>query len=324
MKYNILCFCFVLCANNYAHVNKGILPPYSIQKDEVDASLKKTESVFVFTFLQWGEGSPYTGKIKAAGNGKNVTIETNDQGQFIYRPVPGKYIFQFYLNDNYEEVYTDSIEIKPGHRIEMNVNFLSSQIPVIMDKPVIYLYPQKTTPVHIQLDLKGELGFTYPPYNHGWTLTADPNGMLHMNNQDYKYLFWEGATHIPTAEINWSEGYLVEKKDLLFFLENTLTQMGLSGTEQQDYITYWYPGMSQYETTYIHFMFNQTYDAYAHLTVTPQPDQVFRVYMLWQNAGEIKNFAPTPQQIPTLKREGFTLVEWGGSELKNLTPLSNL
>jgi hypothetical protein len=324
MKYRILVFFLSCLVNNYASTMKGIVAPYQITNIELDASLKKNEALFVFRFQEWGEGTPCKAQIKASSNGKSTSIQPDNLGYFNYRPAPGKYKFQFFLSVDHEEVYTDSIEIKPGHRIEMVVNFVSSSFPVIMDKPVIYVYPPHTTPVNIQLEVKGALGFTYPSYNQGWNLVAEPNGVLHINNQDYKYLFWEGTTHLHPSEINWADGFMVEKKDLLSFLENTLTQMGLNSIEQQDFITYWYPLMSQHEKTYIHFMFNEVYDAYAHLTVTPQPDQLLRVYMLWQNAGEIKNLTLTPQEIPTFKREGFTVIEWGGSELKNSIPLTDL
>ncbi len=32
----------------------------------------------------------------------------------------------------------------------------------------------------------------------------------------------------------------------------------------------------------------------------------------------------TPQQLPSTKRNGFTLVEWGGSDVSNQKPMDNL
>ena len=45
-------------------------------------------------------------------------------------------------------------------------------------KPVIYLYPEETTEVTVKLDFKGKLTSTYPAYENGWKVTAQPDGTL--------------------------------------------------------------------------------------------------------------------------------------------------
>ena len=52
----------------------------------------------------------------------------------------------------------------------------------------------------------------------------------------------------------------------------------------------------------------------AKLTVTPAPDTIIRVFMAYkplENAAKI-----TPQTIETPQRTGFTVVEWGGCEVR--------
>jgi hypothetical protein len=58
------------------------------------------------------------------------------------------------------------------------------------------------------------------------------------------------------------------------------------------------------------------------MDINPKPDHLLRVYMLWADASNEKEISLKKQEIPTLKREGFTLVEWGGSMLPEmpLTP----
>ena len=60
-------------------------------------------------------------------------------------------------------------------------------------KPVIYLYPEQETTVSVSLDYAGMLTATYPAYEDGWRVTAEPDGTLYdENGNEYSYLFWEG------------------------------------------------------------------------------------------------------------------------------------
>jgi endoglucanase len=58
-------------------------------------------------------------------------------------------------------------------------------------------------------------------------------------------------------------------------------------------------------------------DAYtdsAKLNIMPKPDSLLRIFMAYvplENAVDIE-----PQQLETFERKGFTVVEWGGSEIK--------
>ena len=62
-------------------------------------------------------------------------------------------------------------------------------------KPVIYLYPEEKTEVHVTLDYNGELIVTYPEYVDGWQISAYPDGTLcDVDGNEYSYLFWEGIS----------------------------------------------------------------------------------------------------------------------------------
>ncbi|MBP0972695.1 MAG: hypothetical protein J5851_02175 [Oscillospiraceae bacterium] len=57
----------------------------------------------------------------------------------------------------------------------------------------------------------------------------------------------------------------------------------------------------------------EAYTNAAKLTITPAPDSLCRIFMVYvplENAVEIE-----PQELPTFERKGFAVVEWGGSEL---------
>ena len=93
--------------------------------------------------------------------------------------------------------------------------------------------------------------------------------------------------------------------------------MGLNSQEINDFITYWCPAINVNEKNYIHFMFNEAYNKYAAITINPKPDELFRVCMLWSKAKD--NSTVKEQKIETFKRRGFTVVEWGGAEVENLS-----
>ena len=47
------------------------------------------------------------------------------------------------------------------------------------EKPVIYLYPEEETDIHVRLTLDGDLTVSYPAYpDDGWNITATPDGLV--------------------------------------------------------------------------------------------------------------------------------------------------
>ena len=183
-------------------------------------------------------------------------------------------------------------------------------------KPVIYLYPEQETKVNVQLDFNGTLTSTYPTLPpEGWSVTAQPGGTLtDEEGRSYRYLFWEGV-----ANVDWKQdsGFLVKAEDAREFLEESLTQLGLNELEQNDFITYWLPKLEKNGESFVTFAAKQ-YTDNAVLTVTPQPDSVLRVQMLISKVDDSNRaaFQKLPEQeLPRFEREGFVLVEWGGTDL---------
>ncbi|MBC7861908.1 MAG: hypothetical protein IAF38_02980 [Bacteroidia bacterium] len=189
---------------------------------------------------------------------------------------------------------------------------------MVKKKPVIYFYPEKKTDIAVSLEIKGEFTFTYPEYKNGWNFSAEPNGTINMNGKTYNYLFWEGESDFSYEEINSEEGYMVESDTLLNFFENSLSAMGLNTKETQDFITFWYPIMKKNPRNYIHFVFNEAYNRDANLSVTPKPDNSLRLFMYWAFAPNMDKQLKK-QKFPEFKRQGFSLVEWGGAELEHVS-----
>ena len=183
---------------------------------------------------------------------------------------------------------------------------------IMLYKPVIYLYPEENTEVSVELSLKdGALTCTYPAYEDGWKVTALPDGTLtDAKGQTYNYLYWEGEAEMA---YDFSEGFCVKGEDTAAFLEKALEDMGLTRREANEFIVYWLPMMELNPYNLISFQTENYTDA-AKLTVSPEPDTVIRVFMAWKGAEE---FTELPEQVFTVpERNGFTVVEWGGTEVK--------
>lgn len=178
-------------------------------------------------------------------------------------------------------------------------------------KPVIYLYPEKEQGVSVKLGFKGKLYYTFPTYHDGWNVTAQPDGTL-TNKSDqstHYYLFWDGTADKKV----WSfdSGFVVKSSELESFFKDTLPKMGLTPKEYNDFITYWVPKLSANEYTLITFATDE-YTEIAPLDITPKPDTVLRVHMVYKPVDAPVEIAP--QVLPEApEREGFTVVEWGGT-----------
>ena len=182
---------------------------------------------------------------------------------------------------------------------------------VSFEKPILYLYPEETTKVTVKLELLGELTCTYPAYNDGWTVTAAPDGtLIDEKGQTYNYLYWEGA---GTEQYDFSQGFCVAGADTAAFLEDALAQLGLTRKEANEFIVYWLPQMEQNPYNLIAFQ-QETYTEAAKLTVTPAPDSILRVFMTWKPLE--KQVDIPAQTLPAFERHGFTVVEWGGAEIR--------
>lgn len=183
--------------------------------------------------------------------------------------------------------------------------------PQLVYKPVIYLYPTQKTDIEVVLDFNGALTTTYPKYNNGWSVTASPDGTLTANEREYYCLFWEGK---PNVEYDLTKGFCIKGEETEEFLEKSLKELGLTDKEANEFIIFWLPKMENNKYNIISFQ-DELYTENAKLNVTPAPDTVIRVFMAWKASDEFKEMEA--QALTSLKRNGFTLVEWGGTQIQN-------
>lgn len=183
-------------------------------------------------------------------------------------------------------------------------------------KPVIYFYNSYPMDVHIELNLKNDiLTFTYPEYNNGWDVTVLPsNKLVDKQGKTYSYLFWEAKSK---EKFDISKGFVVDREDYVEFFENKLFEIGLNDIEINDFITYWIPQCIEYPYLQVSFAMEE-YENSVELNITPKPDNILRVFVVLKgldNRVEIEK-----QDLSYYKdfsRDGFTVVEWGGSLIKD-------
>lgn len=189
--------------------------------------------------------------------------------------------------------------------------FVQEKNSALSAKPVIYLYPEQTTEVTVHLDYSGKLTCTYPDYGDGFRVIARPDGSLTdiRDGNEYSYLFWEGVGEIS---YDMSKGFVVKKEDSADFLREKLSFLGLRPEEYNEFIVYWLPRLLENPYNLITFQ-QETYTDHAHLSISPEPDSMLRVFMVYKPLDH-----PIEIEEQTLKpftREGFCVIEWGGTEL---------
>jgi len=138
---------------------------------------------------------------------------------------------------------------------------------------------------------------------------AESDGTLHSltEDQSYSYLFWEA---LLDTNFDMSRGFVVKGSDTTEFLEEKLAYLGLTSKEYNEFIVYWAPRMSENPYNLITFVQTDYTDA-AKLSVTPEPDSMLRVFMAYQ---PLEEYIEVPEQkLTPWSREGFAVVEWGGT-----------
>lgn len=181
------------------------------------------------------------------------------------------------------------------------------------EKPVIYLYPEEETVISVRLDYKGDLTCTYPHYQggKGWEdLTVSPDGTIRKDGKEYYCLYWEGR---GMADYDFSKGFCIKGEDSAAFLEDILPKMGLNAREANEFIIYWLPRLEANSYNVISFQ-QEAYTVTAPLEVSPTPDSMLRVFMAFYGTDSYVEMVP--QEFEAFQRVGFTVVEWGGAEVK--------
>ena len=274
--------------NNYAVYNKdSTIVVGNIDNNEIK-EITKFESEWNFNEYESGY---YTRKQL-----DNLGEKNKQEGLYIIIEYPDKD-----ANGNYgmEYCYTPNKQL---------IEYPIKQEMGGRAKPVLYLYPEKETNVTVTFAHPEYLTTTYPKYINSWNVKVSPNG--DMKDEDGKYyyaLYWDEKRY---NEATFHEGFYVESKDAIKFLEEKLSIIGLSDKERNEFIMYWLPVMEANKKNLVYFELTEERELGNKLIITPKPDSLLRVSIHIKKVNE--KVSIKEQKLPTFKRIGFTAVEWGG------------
>lgn len=307
----ILSFLGACQATRSINDDKSTLPivtgTIEIDKYEVQSSDVEFSTIRGVILDENGEGLSF---MNLSIDSTLIRTQSEIDGRFKLDHVPeGMHTLRI---EQWGTICTVSLHIEKGDQIELNVSIaLHGQIELL--KPIIYLYPEEKTEVEVKLIYDGKVTTTYPRYpKNGWKMTASPDGTLtDKNDKEYYALYWEGE---PREPLRIEDGFVVSKNQMIPFLEEKLALLGLNPKESNEFIIFWLPILEKNDFNLIHFSGND-YLEQAKLRITPTPETVIRIAMVFKGLDEEIDF-PMQDLTPLIRiRSGFTIVEWGGQEL---------
>ena len=280
-----------------------------------------------YTYRAPGCGS-YGGYLVAKGLSDTDLTKTGSgpNGEVLYSVATDSALFQEIYNNDYgtgETLQDASLkhltaaQFQAKHAVFLTKNGFG-ELVIYQDskflsgggcgKPVVYLYPTRTTNVNVSVG--ADIRQSEPAYpTGGWKqVLAQPNGQLTYQGQDYPNLFWEGIGHGQYPII--SSGTVVRGSEAVATIRHQLFEQGLKPNEINDFMDYWQPRLPQ--TAYVRLTWFNTkqMDQLAPLTILPKPTTSIRVFLDFQ--GLDRQIPLAKQQLSAPARKGFTVVEWGG------------
>lgn len=174
----------------------------------------------------------------------------------------------------------------------------------MIEKPAIYLYPQKNQKIDVSLAINGSMVTSIPPYCKGWSVIADTNGTI--DNQ-YDYLFYENTLNTIVLP---QEGWIKKGDELSEWFDEILLRLGLNTKEKKQFKEYWLKKLDQNALYEIKLFSLEFLNKNMTLKIDPSPDTIIRVIFNFKKID--KQYGLLPPVISTPKREGFHVLEWGG------------
>jgi hypothetical protein len=323
-QFSIFLFLFFTLQSFGQDTNKG----YSVVMDRSSGSVAK-DSCMIYGTVKITDGSFLSGGQVVTNNYEYKCTVKSDGTYSI--TIPSRIKNLYFVSYNQYEVSVLDYDFKSQTKVK--INFRSSSRPVqeeMVEKPVIYLYSADTTDVSLEINPTGDFSFTYPAYTDGWNVKSTPSGNVIHKGKTYPYLFWEGQhKDIGFNFTNLSsglEGFYIKTDTCITFLENTLSYLGLNATESTDFITYWGPRIQNHPFAFIQFKELASYAAeVASMKVSPHPNSIQRIFMVFEgidNNEILKDMTIVTPKLSPFNRWGFSLIEWGGSEVSELSKTS--
>ena len=214
--------------------------------------------------------------------------------------------------------FTFIILDKSIDNVEFNTNNISKPLDdsklIIAMKPIIYLYPDKDMEVSVKLKNKDYITSSYPKYYDGWKVIAKKDGnLIDMDTNRNLYSLYYENKNLVDFKIE-QEGFIVKGNEIAEFLEEKLEILGLNERESEEFIIYWLPKLEENKYNYIRFASLDEINTNMPLEITPKPDKVIRILMTFKGLEEPIDIQE--QKLEKNSRNGFTVFEWGGTEIE--------
>lgn len=209
-----------------------------------------------------------------------------------------------------------SITVNEDMTIYAYYGFTTKNNTYIWDKPVLYFYPTEETEINVKVINDDKLTVSYPKYTPaGWNILAKPDGTLKdlSTNRELYCLYYE-AQNDSDLDI-YKDGFIVKGEDSAKFLEEKLAILGLNEKESEEFIIYWLPKLEANKYNYIRFAEGNYINDNMPLDINPVPDTLIRILMEFKGLDE--PIEMQEQQLKQAVRNGYTVVEWGGTEIKD-------
>jgi len=324
MKKIIFSFFIFTCSTVFSFsAEKGIDfagMPYEIISDEYNAAVPDGYFALI--------GNVYDANTKKPVADAGITNYVENQSTLSSTTTDAFGYFKMIFSITDSSIYCYKLDLNEvvltgpfKNRHVIKVKFYLQVQPAVAFKPVIYAYNAAST-VSFNLKPIGGFTFTYPKSNGMWNVKTNSDGTLTdiSTGKNYPYIFWEGLTEnlkFKTSE-NKLNGYLIKTDTCVQFLENILNQHGLNEKESTDFITFWGPKFAEKDFALIQFLSTENYsESIAELNISPKPNALLRLYMFFMplDFPEL-NIELVEPKIKSFNRNGFTVVEWGGSILQ--------
>lgn len=196
--------------------------------------------------------------------------------------------------------------------LEQNINPWLSPLC----KPAIYLYPPQKTNINVKIAPKGEISLTIPNYQSGgWQVIAYPDGKIISDNKTFEYLYYEAQIPNELIEEKVKQGYVVNYNELSSVLNSLLPKLGLNKKESGEFLDYWLKALPKSNYYFVGIVPKSLLDEVSPLNISPKPDNIIRVVLYFKPLDSRTNLSNLTNwtNLPTLtKRNGFTVIEWGG------------
>lgn len=315
----VLC-CLLFCASMFQLKAKSMLEnQYIISSDVTDATVP--EGKCLITGKTTYHSEVLVGSLISTLNGHSKVFSDSLGNYSLLLDIKDTSLFFFHKN--YDEIVLWNYQFKSKHHVVIDFYAGFNLMNYDVDKPVIYLYSEEQLEVSLSIDFQGKHTFSYPALeNNSWHVSVGPLGITNEStDKRYPYLFWEGEMQGLNFESSGNDlvGEIVAKDQIVNYLELKLTEAGFNSKEKTDFITFWGPKMITNQFVFIQFLEDDAYASkIAELTINPKPDNTKRLYMLYSGFDDFpSDIKCVSQKLKTLDRSGFTLVDWGGTEITN-------